>query len=140
MLKTVQKERIRLILGYNRNLRVRFHASLQFPCITWVIQLILLAHPCPRTPCLNDETWGRCWEEKYAAVLRLGASEGSCRIQVLSRLRIHPGIHPPGNIRPVADKPAAKCISLLGSCCTANCWGWEGVGRAGMLVLLSSPS
>jgi len=108
VLKTVQKERIKLILGYNHNLHVHFRASLQIPCIPWVIQLILLAHPSPRAPLLELWDLGEMLGEVRTA-LRTGVSGGSWLIRVLSRLRIHPGVHPLETPVPWQIKPAAKC-------------------------------
>lgn len=31
--------------------------------------------PVPVPPCLNNEPWERCWEEKHSVALRPGASE-----------------------------------------------------------------
>lgn len=117
MLKTVQKERIKLILGYNRNLCVRFHASLQIPCVTWVIQLILLAHPCPWPP------WPEWWDlGEMLGEVRYSPETGTVRGKLANsgaeQTENSPRDASPGNTSPVADEnlllSARGHLTLLG--------------------------
>lgn len=109
MLKTVQKERIKLIPGYNCNLRVHFHTSLQIPPRAWVIRLILLAQPCPSAPCLNDEMW----EEKLRCSTETRDSRGRWWSHVLSGLWVQPGEHLLGTPVLCQGLPLAYAAAVL---------------------------
>lgn len=68
MLKTVQKEGLSLSLAMTIICMFVFTLPYRFPASLGLFGLFSWYIPVPVPPCLNDETWERCWEREGAGL------------------------------------------------------------------------
>lgn len=83
--------------------------------------------PVPVPPCLNNEPWERCWEEKQRGTESRGV-RGSWLIQAPSGCRAHPGGVFTRNTPPANTSPMAGAASR----------GWQDIVHIFVFVLLLS--